>query len=380
MISEINSIMQLVGYGNVLMTRPCGRYGIDVVKKDGSKSCFFFSAPIRNAANSYIQKNFVQSDKIFVFQGTNAKVEVRENGITLSGANGVTEVSWKMPQHFVCLSNGSVLQSKDMQITPTLNGIMVKQRCESMLEYDLHTTFKREFSPRFNSKSFAYMKGRFEPYFTMDVIYAEDLLGHTMLPAWIRTIDNGLGDFKLRMAPYKDFACRLVWEINMYEPKLIQDTTVESMRPQENNVFGNMAFIGRNEGVGMQILYSRFDFGRIDYAHQQNMAHVLLHIPYYALGNDLKISAPFRRFCSFGSNWGNRMPFEDYEVSVARSPGYYTLDVSSHLIDKRGNFMLNTGIVISPKYKDGVTVLATADNYNTPQIIEIQYRKEKDNE
>ena len=105
-----------------------------------------------------------------------------------------------------------------------------------------------------------------------------------------------------------------------------------------------------------------------------------MHIPYYALGNELKISAPFQRFCSFGSNWGNRMPFEDFAVPITRSSAYFTLDISAHLINKYGAFMLNTGIVISPKYKDGVTVLATADNYVTPQIIEIQYRKEKNNE
>lgn len=208
----------------------------------------------------------------------------------------------------------------------------------------------------------------------MNVMYAEDISRHELQPAWMRTLDNGEGKFKVRIAPYERMPCRLAWEINLYEPKLIQDTTVESVRPQENNVFGNMAFIGRNKSVGMQILYSRFDFGRIDRAHQQNMARVLMHIPYYTSGNDLKISAPFRRFCSFGSNWGNKMPFEDYAVPVTRSAGYFTLDISSHLIDKNGRFMLNTGIVIGPKYKDGITVLATADNYITPQIIEIQYK------
>ena len=67
MISEINTIMQLVGHRNVLMTRPCGRYGIDVVKRDGSKSSFFFSTPIRNAANAYVQKSFVKQGEEYIF-------------------------------------------------------------------------------------------------------------------------------------------------------------------------------------------------------------------------------------------------------------------------------------------------------------------------
>ena len=380
MVSEINSIMQLVGRDHVLATRSCGRYGIDIVKKDGSKSAFFFSAPIRNAAYSYICRTFKKEEQSYVFVGSSAKVKISSNALHLIGSRGKVELNWERPQSFVLARDEGFLRSQDLLITPTSNGVMVKQLCRGEATYSLQTSLKPLLSERINSKSFACMRAKFEPHFTMNTLYAESVFTHRMIPAKMQAKRLKEGEYEVQVSSCEQDIQRIVWEINLYEKKLIQDTTVESAHPRENNAFGASAFIGKTEELGLQFLYSRFDFSQIDRKHQQGMEHVLLHIPYYALGNDLKISAPFRRFCSFGSNWGNKMPFEDYAVPVTRSAGYFTLDISSHVINKYGGVMPNTGIVISPRYKEGVTVLATGDNYATPQIIEIQYRKRKDNE
>ena len=159
----------------------------------------------------------------------------------------------------------------------------------------------------------------------------------------------------------------------MYEGKLIQDTTVESMHPTMNNAFGGTAFLGTTDYLGEQWLYSRVDFSNISQLHNKKIIKAILHIPKLNKSNGLltanRISS---RFCSFGSNWKNKIPVTKQFSESFISNGYHHIDITS-LVRRIGK--QSESFVIKTKATDNKsTVISTGDSFFNPQIIELKYK------
>ena len=86
-----------------------------------------------------------------------------------------------------------------------------------------------------------------------------------------------------------------------------------------------------------------------------------------------KVSA---RFCSFGSNWNNKIPGEIPVSDSSSQNGYQSVDFTSLLVDSRTKTITKSeGLIIKPKIKGaGFSVIATGDSYLAPQIMEINFR------
>lgn len=221
------------------------------------------------------------------------------------------------------------------------------------------------------------MKKKFLPFVTVNCVYATDGSENSVAGAELAMKKDSDLQYRLRMKSTIENATKLNWEINLYEPKLMQDTTVESSRPNENNAYGNVAFLGHSPDHGVQYLYSRFDFKKIKVDSLKKMKRILLYVPYYVAGDqEFRIAAPFRRFCSFGSNWANKVSANRIGASWWRQNGCFVFDLTHYLLTDEGKLKENNGIVLIPSKSNEVAVMATADNYNMPQIIEIQYEKE----
>jgi hypothetical protein len=82
------------------------------------------------------------------------------------------------------------------------------------------------------------------------------------------------------------------------------------------------------------------------------------------------------RFCSFGSNWNNKVPGGMVIADSQTANGYQSIDLTPLLVDQRTRTMLRTeGVILRPKVKgSGFSVLSTGDSYYAPQILEINYR------
>ena len=276
---------------------------------------------------------------------------------------------------FAALNSGKLLKSKDFVIYPTLNGVLVKSfiktnRLPLTLQSYGSTTVKS------NSKYFAFMSGKFEPQFTINAMYAEDDYGGVFFNAELTAKKRADSVYEVEAFSRKD-ATKVVYEMNLYEPKLIQDTTVESRRPNENNVYGSISFMGKSPECGMQYLYSRVDVSKLGKIKDSEFDAVKLYIPYYmTTGASLRLHTPFKRFCSFGSNWSNKIQSTDIHINSNIQKGFFVFDLSTHLLDKRGRLKANEGIVIRPCVADErFSIIATADNYFTPQILQFNYKK-----
>lgn len=165
---------------------------------------------------------------------------------------------------------------------------------------------------------------------------------------------------------------RVAIEINVQEPKLFQDTTVESMHPTINNAFGGTSFLGTSKMFGEQWLYSRLDISNISHLQGKKIIKSILHIPQLGYNySPITVSKISERFCSFGSNWGNKISIRDTIALSSSSLGYYHLDITKLL----GNFKNKAeNFVIRGTNQNNSVIIPTGDSFYTPQILEVKHQ------
>ena len=165
-------------------------------------------------------------------------------------------------------------------------------------------------------------------------------------------------------------------EANLYDHKLFQDTTVESNNPKSNNAFGGIGYIGSSQTYGEQWLYSRSDFTKLTELNDKKILQAILHIPKWNKSAvELSTSLVSARFCSFGSNWNNKISEKSMFTASQITDHYINIDLTSILADKYGQLTANEGFILKEKKKgSGFSVISTGDNYLKPQILEINYK------
>lgn len=378
MNSTFEIVKQRLGDENISENKPYSRYGMNLKMSNGEERLCFFTAPIFNE-NGLVERKFEKSENGFCFRGSNGEIMVSSSGVLVKNKAYQAKLRWEKEQRFTLSENAGCLRSESMEISPTLNGVLVAQKYEHRpLYFWFESDSKYKGFARMNTKYFAYMKEQYVPYVTLNTVWASDEAVCNMMGADLAMKKDSETQFRFRMTATDPKATKLNWEINLYEPKLIQDTTVESRRPNENNVYGNIAFLGETPDHGVQYLYSRFDLDKIKLDPTKRAKRVFLHVPCYNTRGSQKLCAasPIRRFCSFGSNWANKMPTTDFSVKYRWQNGCFVFDLSDYMLSESGKWKENTGIVLRLAGAKDVLILATADNYNMPQMIEIEYERE----
>lgn len=349
------------------------RYAVISQSITGHKRAYYFSTPIfEKSDNKPITPNFQKCGEYFCYNGSNGKIKIYGDHAVLSNGTVEIHLSWNERKNILMSENGNVLKTQDMVIFPTFNGIAIRQRGNKM---KLYIKASKHFDVRSNTKYFAFMKSKFEPIVTFNAMFAENRYRDIFYNTIIRSRKITDTSYEIDITSDSSDAFQLTYDINLYEPKLIQDTTVESKMPKENNAYGNISFLGKSNCFGTQLLYSRIDVSKMDLPTDLKIDNVKLHIPYYAVnGNDFRISVPIKRFCSFGSNWNNKIPYSNAVLSGTRNNGYITFDISKYVISKTGKWNPNEGFVIQSR-GEHFSIIGTGDNYYTPQIIEITFKK-----
>ena len=349
------------------------RYAIISQPFNGNKKAYYFSTPILYKSNNKpVKGNFQKKENFYYYKGSNCEVKIYDDYIILSNSKEKVFLYFDRRKNMFLSNDGSYLKSEDIILFPSFNGIIIKQRGNKVrlkMEISTHANVKS------NSKYFSFMRSKFQPIVTFNAMFAEnryrDIFCNIILHP--KKITETLYEVELSVTGENTF--QLTYDINMYEPKLIQDTTVESKMPKENNAYGNISFLGKSNCCGTQIVYSRIDVSKMDLPTNLKLDNVKLHIPYYAVnGNDFRISVPIKRFCSFGSNWDNKISYSNAALSGTRNNGYITFDISKYVISKTGDWNPNEGFVIQSR-GEHFSIIGTGDNYYTPQIIEITFKK-----
>lgn len=351
------------------------RYTVVCQESDRTHTAYCFSVPIRNVkTNDVVDMCFHHNKYVSVFTGSEAKITIDDKARLVNRygrcdiifQSGVTKKT----------ANAVYLGKEDCfaEICPTLNGLMIimdynPTQYQSRLILNLDRIFE---STRTNGKYFSIMRDKFIPFITVSCMGVINNCGEVIAPCEVDNQKISDVEYALTFSTKIKNISRIAVEINMQETKLFQDTTVESQNPKLNNAFGGVAFLGKSKYFGEQWLYSRLEMSNISQFHNKKILKTVLHIP--KIGHSmipLTVNQISSRFCSFGSNWQNKIAVTNSVSESSISNGYYHFDVTKlfgNLIKKSENF------VIRGKSTNTPTIISTGDNFYAPQILEVKYQ------
>lgn len=366
-LDEIKYLRKMQDY--LIDTRNSNRYRVMVKERQGH-TVYCFSTPIYNVNTQKLVCTNGNAKSTCSFIGTNGVMSINQNRCVFETREGRIFVILKDPP--------TVIDSKDccqnnIAMSHTLNGIRFTVN-GNRLDLQLKSEIKQEYI-RFHSTCFSVMVETFKPFLSVAGLYARNEKGEfSPLEMEYRDRGNQTYDISLFHA-LKDGS--FTFEINLYEPKLFQDTTVESLHPDVNNVFGAIGFVGKTKEFGEQWLYSRPDFTKISDLAPHRIDGALLHVPVLNGSTDeIDVFVPRERFCSFGSTWKEKIN-ESYKIATSKSNGrYLTIDVTSVFTNPADRTLVyNEGLIFrKAKGKNNYIAISTGDCYSTPQILEIKFK------
>ena len=355
----------------VIDRRNSNRYRV-LVRETVGLTAYCFSAPIYNTSSrQLVHRNFEKIHNGYAFKGSNSTVSVCENRCVLENADGRAII---LLQESPTLNGVKKATPSAVTVTPTLNGLRFSARNKN-IRFLLQSEAKQE-SIRHTPTCFTLMKEAFKPFLSVAALYAADEKGN-LFPAELSYRDKGAQTYEVELSCKKSYAS-VLFEINLYEAKLFQDTTVESAHPDSNHAYDAVGWIGKTELFGEQWLYSRLDLSKISDLTAERVEHVFLHIPVLNQSTEgLDVFVPTSRFCSFGSTWNSKASASAKALNTTCSGRYLTLDVTSLFTNSTEHSLIYTeGLILKkPRGNAPFIAISTGDCYSAPQILEIKFSK-----
>ena len=371
-LGEINKLRK--GADIVIDYKNTSRYRVVTIEDDGSRTSYYFAVPIYNIeTRKTIDMKFLCQRESLYYTGSNANIIIGKD-IKMENNAGTCKIH--LAAAGVRISDNAISCGEEI-IFPTTNGVAIKSSLKHKKTYSFCVEVSKPFlEVRANDKYFAFMNERFTPLFYISCIGTLDATDNIISPAKLNYQKITDRKYIINITPSSDLGKFVLIESNLYEPKLFQDTTVESKNPKNNNVFGGTGFIGTTKEFGEQWLYTRPDFSKMTGLNDKKIIRAILHIPKLNKSaiplTASKISA---RFCSFGSQWNNKIPETSTLGDSEITEQYINSNITSILTDKYGRFSKNEGIILKSKIKgSGFSVISTGDSNLNPQILEINYK------
>lgn len=373
-LSEIKKIRQENEL--VLDLKNTNRHRVVVCNDDGTKSAYCFSAPIYNEKTlKAVDLKFNKSGNKITAMGSNMQMDITDK-LQIKNRDGVCDILFNTPLFYN--NEKSLLCGKNDTVYLTTNGIVyiadINEKNE--LKFEIETS-KEYVNILENSGCFSLMKEKYIPYLIISCMGCLNEHEKVIAPSEIKCTRINKKRWSIRIKPCVADCNYLKFEINLYEQKIFQDTTVESFHPSKRNAFGNVAYIGNTDWFGKQWLYIRPELTRSIDLINKRTNYVLLRLPRL---NDVKMPInayrTMKRFCSFGSRWEKKVPASEYICDLLYEKDYVKLDITNLVLSEEKNkISMIDGIIIRADTADmNFVALATGDNYNTPPILEINYK------
>lgn len=367
----LSEIKYLRGMQNFLIDqRNSNRYRV-MVKESLGRTAYCFSTPIYNSnTKKLIHTSFEKSKSGYRFRGSNGLVSICQNRCVFEANGGRIVITLNQVP---AIQGKKDQSSSNVVITPTLNGLRFIVH-GNQFHLQLKSEIKQE-SIRFHSTCFSVMSEKFQPFLSVATLYAHDGK-EAFAPVEIKYHDKGNQTYDISF--FHDLKnSSFLFEVNLYEPKMFQDTTVESLHAGVNNAYGGIGFIGKTKQFGEQWLYSRPDFSKISDLTSERIDKVFLHIPILNRSSEsIDVFAPEKRFCSFGSTWNKKIKASN-KIATSNNQGrYMTIDVTSLFTNRIDQTLVyNEGLILrKPKGNDNFIAISTGDCYSAPQILEIKFK------
>lgn len=348
-IKEIRKLS--VGEPEILPDKWKNPYRI-LTGEGGTKNAYIFSVPVFSLNNyALISEEWKREKSTCVYSGINSEVVYKGRKITL--------------ENFIDFADIYIRKDSGCEIKPGMNGIVIASE-KSEICFELKTGYP--YPVRENGKSFALMQAKHLPFLTVTPFLAKNGDGR-YASSFIEAQVCGERKYLLRV--YSGAAQgRVSVEINLYFPKTVFDTTVESGAPDKNNVYGSYALLGNADESGEQRLLLRLNNVESMIEGLGEIFKADMYFPEFGkLKGEIgafKISEPW---CTFNTCWSD-MPKAGEETTVlTETSGYLKADITEIF-----RIHPNYGIMLKSKQKNSLCAVSTADSYTNPLIIKIQYR------
>lgn len=350
------------------------RFCVTVNENDGSKTGYYFSTPIYNEfTKNFVDNEFTKVKDGFIAEGSNSMIKIFDS-ILLEKKDAFCKIPLDKK---VKSSTPTELSLKDDRIIRTSNGILYIADISNRTDFTFElTTNNPLLTTRFNDQCFVLLEDLFIPFLSISCFGATKTLDQNIEPASMEYKKTSNNNYSIRISPNNKQNKYLLFEINIYERKAVQDTTVESSNPQKNNAYGNIAYIGDSVAYGEQWLYTKIDYYALKEIANKQIQKAVWHLPKYNSNfSGISVWSLKTRFCSFGSNWENKIEASDFVGFAVDRGDYIDVDITKVLLNAQNyDSMYSEGIILKPRFKnEGYTAISTGDNYFRPQIIEINY-------
>lgn len=348
-------------------------YRVVVNETDGSRTAYYFSVPVYNRhTGRMLDLTFTKIGNRLGYVGSSCSVDFYSDSILFS--NGHKSVKLVSTSEKLMFSPRKLIY-ENAEVVPTTNGIAFFTKTDISKQVKLVLRADHLADVRANNKYFAIMQSKFCPLVTISCIGTTDQSGRVVAPALLQYSRNG-DSYEITLTATGENGKYIAYEINMYERKLFQDTTVETADPESNNVFGSVAYIGNSSAFGQQWLYWKTDNSLINDISSYRIRKAKLHMP--VLNTDREKLSAFHmaaRFCSFGSNWDNKTKSGLFLGEAERGTSYLNLDITPLISDNiTQRLSASNGMILRPKATaGGFVAVSTGDSFYKPQILEINY-------
>lgn len=346
------------------------RYCIRLNTSTG-KEAYYFGSPIYNeGSGKLVRRLFTETNGCYRFTGSRATVRVDATHIEMIDHEREARIRFVKPQSFK-LKEGKLI-SDHLSIEPTMNGVCLSGALDYLkMEVSLHFDYEKT---RASHNCFCFMESKFKPILVLSALYS-DRSGDVQ-PLKIRYEEQSKRQGSVSVQAENVSSRYGLMEINFYESKLLQDTPVSSNKTFENNAFGPIAFLGKSRFFGTQWLYCRINTDIIRELSRNVIRQIKLYFPRIRTdATTLEAYCLFNRFCSFGSNWSNKISVSDVCDQVSFKNEYVCVDLTQQYV-QRGLLNEAFGFVLVPK-TDGINryqTIFTGDCYLSPPILSIHYK------
>lgn len=350
------------------------RYCIITNEANKHKTAYCFGVPIYNSSNrKLIDLKLQSTNNRLTYFGCDSVISFDEC-IYIENSND----SFKLDINDTITHNTeNTIYYINSEVRPTLNGVLIKTTCNKGTTAKIKISSKSPYAAFWaNNRCFCIMKSQFEPLLCVSCIGVIDNGGFVIAPIEMSYVKLNDYEVELEFFNTESNFDHILFEVNLHQNKLFQDTTVESANLAMNNVYGTTAFIGHTELFGEQWLYTRINYAILQEFLNRRIEKVIMHIP--LLNSDCDNLTAYSipsRFCSFGSNWDNKITIAEHVTDSKYNNGYHNFDITRQVIDPKTKYLkASEGVVIKTKYKKkNISVIGTGDSFYAPTILEIRY-------
>ena len=369
----------LKGRQGTVILDPSNPYKI-TLSDAGHLDAFYFGTKIFKSNGQLVDQMFDYCEDIHahVYEVCGGKqVCVYHNRIELHDGGEILSISFPSGVKLFYPQKMTSHQTDCVSVHASLNGVALQIRVsEPTLTMRIETTSAYP-KLRMNDRYCAWMRQDFVPFVYLSALYGINDQG---VPSSVEYTLYKKNDkqFDLVWSGF-DKIKEYVIEINFHEQKLFQDTTVESINPNVNSVYGASAFIGHTERYGTQWLFSKTTFPILEDLRDKRLSQVIWHIPvlHTATNGIIEMHPLARRFCSFGTTWMNRVS-ENNQTAInfeSQLAGYLSADVTAlYRDDHTGTLKYFDGnlLRLSSDEKHEYTLITTGDSSMYPHILEVR--------